>query len=134
MAGSITWRRYTDDRGNNYSFQVDKSNASAIWFPSNVSLSPPRTADNPLLPCGLKKRYALAFSQAIPIQKRRFWIGNANIFSDLAINIGEVIIVTNSGDVGETSWIVTSIHGESFVLPRYSVVNDTGLTDGTISQ
>jgi len=134
MAGSITWRRYTDDRGNNYSYLVDKSNADAVWYPDNILLSSPRFADNPLLPCGLRKRYLLAYAANTITIKRKFWVGNSNVFASPSLLLGGVYITTGLGSPAETIWIVSSIHGESLSIPKFAGERDTGLVDGTVSQ
>jgi hypothetical protein len=133
MAGSLSWRRYTDDRGGNYSFQTDKSSGNAVTN-TGFTLSPARSANYGLLPCSLSMRYALAYDRVTPARKRKFWVGNANVFADININVGQFYILTTESNGESLLWLVTSVHGESFKLPRYYGQDDTGLTDGTVSQ
>jgi hypothetical protein len=139
MAGSKTWRAYTSDNGTVYSIQIDESNARAFRTGTSTAiLMPARTTNAPIAPAGLKKRYVNTFNEALPTQKRKFYVGTAATAA-LLLQPGATITgedYPESGDVAGTQsvWVVTSYRGEgNNVAPSFEGV-DTGLTDDTVGQ
>ena len=141
MAGSLTWRSYTADSGVEYSIKTDESNANGVAAGTSSTggaLCPVRTTNSPRLPCGVKKRYALATLGSNPLVRRKFTVGSTAAFS-LLQQPGATINASVYPGAGDTAgagvvWNVTATRGEKANnVPGYSAA-DTGLTDGTISQ
>jgi hypothetical protein len=138
MAGSLTWRQYTTDAGVSYSIRIDESNANAALVGGTAgAIMSIRTANLPLIPVGIKKRYVNAYNSALPAQKRKFYIGSAAVASTL-VSGSTLSAEAYPGTVDTAgtavTWIITSYRGEkSRFAPAFSAA-DTGLTDGTVSQ
>jgi len=139
MAGSLTWRQYEADNGQNYSIRVDESNARAVLTPSPVFVAD-RTANHPQLPRGIKKRYILAYSVANPRLRRKFTIGSIATFQGMRNNPNQVFSAPAYGDPTDASagvaidWAITFYRGEESRLASPITAADTGLTDGTAGQ
>lgn len=136
MAGSLVERNYVDDRGNIYGVFVDESNANARVGETNLcDLLTNAASDS--LPRRFQRRYVLAFNKAVPVQRRKFWVGSVaaainilngnNIFAQAAENPG-------GAAPPQVEWIATFYSGErKKLIPRTSTGTavDTGLNDGT---
>ncbi len=138
MAGSITWRAYTGDNGTSYSIRCDKSNASGTVTGGTGALLPVRTANAPVIPQGLRKRYANTYNRANPAEKRRFYIGTSVNYI-AASAAGATITAEDFAGAGDTAgvsqtWVITSLRGEKAVIPPSFSATDTGETDGTTTQ
>jgi hypothetical protein len=138
MAGSLVWRAYQDDVNIFYRFLIDKSNASAgpSGHTEGDSLDFCRipTANYPILPKTIKKRYVLAFCLSNPKIKRKFYIGNRDVVGFLVGSYSYLGVRTYPGanDTAGTAqtWISTYYSGEKrILLPLYSQSVDTGLTN-----
>jgi hypothetical protein len=139
MAGSMTWRAYTADNGVTYSVKIDESNARAAQTGGSADpLMPIRTDNFPIAPCGLQKRYVNTYNQAVPTQKRRFYVGSQTIAATL-ITPGATLTAEQYPGSGDTAganvtWVVSSYRGERSRNAPAFTAPDTGLTDGTTSQ
>jgi len=137
MAGSLTWRSYTADSGITYSIRVDESNSRATVSSNAAPLCPVRTANYPAMPSGLKKRYVLAYSQANPNIRRKFWVGDVAQITNVLVGgllIGEDYPGAADAAGVNANWVITAYRGEkSRVIPTFGAP-DTGLTDGTVGQ
>ena len=140
MAGSRTWRTYTTDDNISYSIQVDKSNANgAISGGSGTNvLCLPRTANLPQPPKGFRYRYALAYNQANPKERRKFVIGNTSLIVSI-VTPGCIILAEDYPGGGDTAgnnvnWVVTFYSGEKRRLVPVFAAPDTDLNDGTTPQ
>jgi hypothetical protein len=141
MSGSLTYRKYTADSGVDYSIKVDESNANTIISGGGGvggQLCPPRTANNPDLPRGLKKRYVLAYSADNPSIRRKFYIGDRSLLAALLLPGTRLSAEEYPGDDDTAGvvnqWVVTAYRGEKVpIIPAFSAP-DTGLTDGTALQ
>jgi hypothetical protein len=139
MAGSLSWRDYTTDAGVLTAIKIDESNANAVITGQSTKLCPVRTGNNPPLGRYTRKRYVLAYNQANPNERRRFYIGSTAAVTQ-AQAAGATITAEDypaAGDAAGTSqtWVITSYKGEKVtrLVPAFSAP-DTGLTDGTASQ
>jgi hypothetical protein len=139
MAGSRTIRQYTDDAGIVYAIRTDKSNANASpGGGANISLLPVRTANVPLIPKGFEPRYVLAYNQANPNQRRKFFVGNLQAIQPL-LAVGATIVAEDYPGAGDTpganaTWVVTYYSGERRALIPAIASPDTFLTDGVAGQ
>lgn len=139
MAGSLTYRSYTSDDGNQYSIKIDESNASAtVVGGAGGALCPVRTANLLALPKGLKKRYVLCFNQLNPLERRKFYVGATAVVSGVIAPGAQISAedYPGAGDVAGSAqtWTITAYRGEQrSVIPAFNA-NDTGLTDGTVTQ
>jgi hypothetical protein len=139
MAGSLTWRSYTNDNGISCAVKVDESNANAaVTGGAATPLLPIRTANLVTLPRYTKMRYVLAYNQANPIERRKFYVGNPTLVPAVTA-IGATLTAEDYPGVGDTAgtnvtWVITAYRGEkSKIVPAFTAP-DTGLTDGTVSQ
>jgi hypothetical protein len=133
MAGSLTWRLYESEQGKPYSIPINKRNASGYQGTTGYKLCEVRDANYPLLPLGLVPRYICAYNYSNSRQRRRFIVGNRVVTRSASWLNGSDYIVIKDTSGTEILWIVSSIVGESIIIPRYIGVPDTGLTDGTVS-
>jgi hypothetical protein len=138
----MTYRQYTAGSGVVYSIKCDESNANATatngaGIASSVLL-PVRTANAPLMPCGLKPRYAIAVNTANKNQKRRFKYSTAAavvVESEGATISAEDYPAGGGNAPGIVqTWAVTYIGGEKARKAPAITAADSGLDDGTVAQ
>lgn len=116
MAGSIKWMIYELDSGNTIMRRVDESNGEALGFEDFAGAAPTATA---IEAASLRSmRYILCVNQAVPTQKRRFWVGTPDF--PQYVNGGTVVI-------DGITWEVSGSVGEKKTFPTGA---DTGLDDG----
>jgi len=134
MAGSRDWFEYQADNNTIYAVQVDVSNSDALTNPGAQPLMLGRvTAAAGLLPKGFRMRYALAYNQAKPEQRRRFWIGNPAAVANV-LTPGQTIVTEDYPGPADTNgvdqtWVITAFRGERSRLVPATTAPDTGLTD-----
>jgi hypothetical protein len=123
MSGSLTWRNYKNDAGQDFAVFRDESNAESVssGTPATPLLAPLVSGTNGL-PSNVRGRYVNTQLASNPTIKKRFLIGTLAIFQ--AISAGTTI-AENTTPV--QTWTVTSKVGERVRIPT-SV--DTGQTDG----
>jgi hypothetical protein len=133
MAGSLIYRDYTSDSGVIYAVKLDESNSEATI--GGTVLVPARAAAGAVQkPAGLKLRYANAYNQDNPSQKRRFYLGTAAV-ATAAAAAGATISAEDypgadaAAGVAQT-WVITSLRGEKAVKVPAVAAPDTGLDDG----
>jgi hypothetical protein len=134
MAGSLKWQRYRDDAGNDFSINIDESNASATC--GGIVLCPARTSAHANLPTKLKKRYVNAYLTTNPNIKRRFWVGNPLAIPQIlagAAFLASVYPLPADTAVAPVAWTISSYRGEKNAPPPAlnATAGDTGLTDGS---
>jgi hypothetical protein len=128
MAGSITWKRYTDDAGNNWSYQCNKHLAGAVVVVGGAgrdALSLSRGQDYPELPCTIEKRYVLLsliyinegaagiVSRRVRNAKRiKVTIGNPLALESLLSPDLQYVFFTADGESINSAWSPTFISGE----------------------
>jgi hypothetical protein len=98
-----------------------------------------RAANAPVVPSGLKKRYANAYLVSNPLVRRKFYVGTLAIYQSLqapgATITSEDYPGANDAAAGNLGlWNVTSLRGEKTRKPVAITAPDTGLTDGTSTQ
>jgi hypothetical protein len=131
MAGSISYGAYRADDNRVYSIKLDKSNMRAVHNITGEPLISARDANYPPLPCGLKPRFLYAYDRANPKRKRRFYVDTTVPIRNGTYD-GSTYIITQDD---QALWLVTGYVGEAYLrLPIYYGQDDTGLTDGTVSQ
>jgi len=129
MAGSREYFNYTDDVGNSYAMLIDESNGEAT-VGGTALCNQLTSTTTPFLPRSIKKRYILAYLDADPKIKRRFWVGNPDaierVYSGGALS---AVVYPTVGDAAGTAseWVVTSYRGEA---AAFANLVDTGLTEG----
>jgi hypothetical protein len=142
MAGSLTYRSYTNDGGVKYSVKIDESNANGIAISGTgtsnpVVLMPLRNANAPLLSKGAKMRYANCSSVNNPTIRRRFYysVESAATLATDGATITAPIYPDQNGTTGgvASSWKVNTVVGEKFRRAPAFDAPDTGLTDGTVA-
>jgi hypothetical protein len=136
MAGSRTWRKYISDMGRIYALEVDKSSADGILSTSSTKMVSGGDVIYPLFPCGLQPRYFYAYDRETPSRKRKFIFGNPTQLSEALLDGSGYITTRDDATSGSSIlWLITGYVGESYRnMPRYYAQNDTGLTDGDITQ
>jgi hypothetical protein len=138
MAGSLTWRKYISDDGQSYAFKVDESNARARFPSGGGDISPVRDASFPPLPRSVIKRYLLAYNQANPLERRKFYIGDRTLVPN-AVASGATLVAedypgANDAPGANVTWVITAYRGEKINVIPAITAPDTGLTDGTPGQ
>ena len=135
MAGSKSWRLYETDAGVQYSVKTDESNARAQVTGVAGALLPSRFGDYPALPNSIKKRYVNTYNQALPTQKRRFFIGTEAVVLSVLTFGATIQGEQYPGDLDTegniVTWVITSYRGEKQNFAPGFATPDTGLIDVT---
>jgi hypothetical protein len=137
MAGSMTWREYTDDAGIVWSIRIDKSNANAVVSGGTDPLCLPRSANSPVYKGTNGLRSVYTYCEQSPRIKRRFTVGSPSLVQSILTSGTISALIYPSGSGGATvngTWVITSYRGHRSNLSPPILGNDTGLNDGTVGQ
>jgi hypothetical protein len=132
MAGSLDYAGYTDDGGNTFVLKRDRTNSTATV--AGAALMIPRTAaGTSRAPMGIKFRYALAYNEANPLQRRKFIIGNPSA-ARLILQGGAQISAEDYPGAADAAgaaqtWTVTYYSGEKSRTIPFPTGIDTVLTN-----
>jgi hypothetical protein len=132
MAGSLDYAGYTDDAGNTFVLKKDKTNSTATV--AGAPLMIPRTAAGTArAPRGVKFRYALAYNEANPLQRRKFTIGNPSAARTILAGGAQISAEDYPGAADAAGaaqlWTVTYYSGEKASTIPFPTGIDTVLTN-----
>jgi hypothetical protein len=128
MAGSQTWRTYTDDTGTNWSIPIAKHLADCVVLTTigqTAKLCETRGTAYPELPCTIEKRYVLmsliyineGIAGFVPRKIRnakrvRVVVGNRSAIPYLLSSVLDYCYFTDPGNINASAWSPTFYSGE----------------------